>query len=289
ARQLAHTGTRGAPPAAPGGPRRARLASAGDRARLHAEASARDPVPPRGARARGGPARLRGDADRRSRSAPARPDEAAARGAGGTERGVPRPGRALPPSDRRRRAAPDPAGVPRTARRVRPRCHPRRQAAARDPRADRGRAREDRRGDRGTRRGGGGRRARGSSQPRRLSIRPGTRRSASVNGSEPYVLREVMVFDRSGGFSGPVDIHVEAGRIVRIDRDLTAKGVASIDFSGLWLLPGIFDCHDHITMSTVDMAEILRTPVTQWALEAAQNARRTLEAGITFVRDLSGA
>ena len=37
------------------------------------------------------------------------------------------------------------------------------------------------------------------------------------------------------------------------------------------------------------MAEVLRTPVTQWALEAAQNARLTLEAGVTFVRDLSGA
>ena len=110
-----------------------------------------------------------------------------------------------------------------------------------------------------------------------------------MNGREPYVLREVMVLDRGGGFSGPVDIHVEAGRIVRVDRDLTVRGAASIDFSGLWLLPGIFDCHDHVTMSTVDMAEILRTPVTQWALEAAQNARQTLEAGITFVRDLSGA
>jgi imidazolonepropionase-like amidohydrolase len=110
-----------------------------------------------------------------------------------------------------------------------------------------------------------------------------------MNGDEPYVLREVMVLDPSGGFSGPVDIHVESGRIARIERDLTARGTASIDFSGLWLLPGLFDCHDHVTMSTVDVAEILRTPVTQWALEAAQNARRTLEAGITSVRDLAGA
>ncbi len=110
-----------------------------------------------------------------------------------------------------------------------------------------------------------------------------------MNDGDPYVLREVMALDRSGGFSGPVDVLVEDGRIARIDRDLTAQGVASIDFSGLWLLPGIFDCHDHVTMSTVDMAEILRTPVTQWALEAAQNARLTLDSGTTFVRDLSGA
>ena len=91
-----------------------------------------------------------------------------------------------------------------------------------------------------------------------------------MNASEPFVLREVMVLDRSGSFSGPVDILVADGRIMRIDRGLAAQGAASIDLSGLWLLPGIFDCHDHVTMSTVDMAEILRTPVTQWALEAAQ-------------------
>jgi imidazolonepropionase-like amidohydrolase len=37
------------------------------------------------------------------------------------------------------------------------------------------------------------------------------------------------------------------------------------------------------------MGEVLQTPVTQWALEAAQNSRVTLEAGVTFVRDLCGA
>ena len=37
------------------------------------------------------------------------------------------------------------------------------------------------------------------------------------------------------------------------------------------------------------MTEVLNTPVSQWALEAARNARLTLEAGVTFVRDLAGA
>ena len=125
-------------------------------------------------------------------------------------------------------------------------------------------------------------------QSRRLLDHAGARGGFPMNRSEPYVLREVKVLDRSGSFSGPVDVHVEDGRVARIDRDLPAQGAASIDFSGLWLMPGVFDCHDHVTMSTVDMAEILRTPVTQWALEAAQNARVTLETGVTFVRDLCG-
>ena len=51
---------------------------------------------------------------------------------------------------------------------------------------------------------------------------------------------------------------------------LRADDVPSVDFSELFLLPGIFDCHDHMSFSTVAVGELLQTPVTQWALEAAQ-------------------
>jgi imidazolonepropionase-like amidohydrolase len=103
-----------------------------------------------------------------------------------------------------------------------------------------------------------------------------------------YTLREAQVLDRGGGFSGPLDVRVEDGRVAAVGRGLPADG-ASVDCAGLWLMPGVFDCHDHVALSTVDTAENLATPVTQWALEAAQNARNTLEAGVTFVRDLAGA
>jgi imidazolonepropionase-like amidohydrolase len=103
-----------------------------------------------------------------------------------------------------------------------------------------------------------------------------------------FVLREAMVLDEAGGFIGPVDVHVRDGRVVAVGKDVAADG-RSIDCSDLWLLPGIFDCHDHVAFSTVDMLELLQTPVSTWALEAARNARSTLEAGVTFVRDLSGA
>lgn len=110
-----------------------------------------------------------------------------------------------------------------------------------------------------------------------------------MNGSPSFVLREVQALDESGSFSGPTDVHVVEGRIAAVGPDPSADGAQSIDFSGLWLMPGVFDCHDHITFSTVEMGELLRTPVTRWALESARNARVTLEAGVTFVRDLCGA
>jgi imidazolonepropionase-like amidohydrolase len=97
-----------------------------------------------------------------------------------------------------------------------------------------------------------------------------------------------MVLDQSGSFDGPLDVRVDGGRVAALGKHLPSNG-QSIDFAGLWLLPGIFDCHDHVAFSTVDMLEVLGTPVSRWALEAARNGRLTLEAGVTFVRDLCGA
>jgi imidazolonepropionase-like amidohydrolase len=104
-----------------------------------------------------------------------------------------------------------------------------------------------------------------------------------------FTLREATVLDQAGSFVGPLDVRVEDGRIAALGANLPAGQGASVDFSGLWLLPGVFDCHDHLTLSTVEMTEVLNTPVSQWALEAARNARLTLQSGVTFVRDLAGA
>jgi imidazolonepropionase-like amidohydrolase len=106
---------------------------------------------------------------------------------------------------------------------------------------------------------------------------------------EGFVLRDVSVLDETGGFDGPVDVHVADGAIVAVSPDLSPGEAVAVDCSGRWLMPGIFDCHDHLTMSTLAVAEALATPLSRWALETARNARMTLEAGVTFVRDLAGA
>lgn len=104
------------------------------------------------------------------------------------------------------------------------------------------------------------------------------------------VLRGAEVLDASGGFSGPLDVLVRDGRVEAVKVNLPAPRDAAVhDFDGLWLMPGVFDCHDHVAWSTTDEAEALRTPLTQWVLESARNLRRTLEAGVTFVRDAGGA
>jgi imidazolonepropionase-like amidohydrolase len=103
-----------------------------------------------------------------------------------------------------------------------------------------------------------------------------------------FVLREVQVLDEAGGFSEPLDVHVEDGRVAAVRSSLVTDA-PSYDFAGLWLMPGVFDCHVHIGFSSFDVGELLRQPVTEWVLETAANCRATLEAGVTFVRDCAGA
>lgn len=106
----------------------------------------------------------------------------------------------------------------------------------------------------------------------------------------PLVLRDANVLDESGGFTGPLDVSVVDGRIAAVGRNAEAGDDAvSVDCSGLWLMPGIFDCHDHLMFSSLDSGELLTTPITRWTLEATRNLRRTLECGVTFVRDAAGA
>jgi imidazolonepropionase-like amidohydrolase len=104
-----------------------------------------------------------------------------------------------------------------------------------------------------------------------------------------FVLREARVLDEGGGFGGPLDVHVADGRVVALGESLRVPDVPSLDFSGLYVMPGVFDCHDHVALSSIDGFENLRRPLTAWVLEAAQQARLTLEAGVTFVRDCAGA
>jgi imidazolonepropionase-like amidohydrolase len=104
-----------------------------------------------------------------------------------------------------------------------------------------------------------------------------------------FAVRGVSVLDESGSFTGPVDLAVEDGVITRVGRSLPGSALPSLDLDGMWLMPGVFDCHSHLTMWTVDTAELLQTPLSLWALRGANAARRTLEGGVTFVRDAGGA
>ncbi|WP_346842975.1 amidohydrolase family protein [Rhodococcus sp. IC4_135] len=57
----------------------------------------------------------------------------------------------------------------------------------------------------------------------------------------------------------------------------------------MWLMPGIFDCHAHLSCFEDDTLKYLQMPTSEWVLHMAANARALLDMGVTFVRDPGGA
>ncbi|WP_250291228.1 amidohydrolase family protein, partial [Frankia sp. CiP1_Cm_nod1] len=105
-----------------------------------------------------------------------------------------------------------------------------------------------------------------------------------------FVLRGVHALDEHGYFDGPVDVAVRNRHItdVRPHLPLDADAV-DVDAHGLWLMPGIIDCHSRVTLCTYDPLEMMTTPLSERFFQTAAMLRRTLAAGVTYVRDAGGA
>jgi imidazolonepropionase-like amidohydrolase len=95
------------------------------------------------------------------------------------------------------------------------------------------------------------------------------------------------VFDGTGSKVAEADVAVENGRFVDVGPGLDGDDL--VDVGGTTLLPGLFDCHVHLMFSGLDLLKDLMTPFSLRFYEAARNLRRTLDIGITTVRDAGGA
>jgi imidazolonepropionase-like amidohydrolase len=97
------------------------------------------------------------------------------------------------------------------------------------------------------------------------------------------------VFDGTGGTPQPGDLVIEDNRVVEVGAP-GLDGDEQVDCSGLVVLPGLFDCHTHVTFSgDLDIQRRLTRPWSYRYFEAVGNLERSLRIGLTTVREAGGA
>jgi len=111
-----------------------------------------------------------------------------------------------------------------------------------------------------------------------------------------YVLKAAALFDgKSDTLVTPGLVVVTAGRIAGVGPGITIPaGSEVIDLGDATILPGFLDAHTHLTFPYSDdydkeELENLQKTVAERALDASVNARVTLLAGFTTVRDVGSA
>jgi len=105
--------------------------------------------------------------------------------------------------------------------------------------------------------------------------------------AERTLIRGGTILDGRGGPAAPGDVVIEGDRIVEVGAGL--DGDREVDATGNSVLPGLFDCHVHVTADGPDLLRSLAQPFSYQFYRAAANLAATLDCGITTVRDAGGA
>ena len=108
------------------------------------------------------------------------------------------------------------------------------------------------------------------------------------------LIRNARLIDGNGG--EPLDnaaVLIKENRIVAVAHEdtitLPDTDLNILDAGGSTLLPGLIDSHVHIMLEDIALVSMLTTPFSLNFYKAIDHMRRTLNAGITSVRDAGGA
>lgn len=100
-------------------------------------------------------------------------------------------------------------------------------------------------------------------------------------------VRGGCLFDGESAAIKSADVLLEDERIRDVGLNFDCD--SEIDATGLTVMPGLIDAHVHLLLASVDMMTMMNMPFSYNFYLAARNLGRTLDCGITTVRDASGA
>jgi len=117
--------------------------------------------------------------------------------------------------------------------------------------------------------------------------------TAAAAPGKPTIVKAAHLFDgKSDQVVSPGVVVVQDGKIVAAGTKVAEPaGADVIDLGNATLLPGLIDAHTHMTSESTsdwkkDEIDRFKKSIPQVAIEATSNAKRTLFAGFTTVRDL---
>jgi imidazolonepropionase-like amidohydrolase len=117
---------------------------------------------------------------------------------------------------------------------------------------------------------------------------------AAANAAGQTFIKAARVIDSTGQVITNGVIVVDNGRIVSVGTATPPEAASVVDLGGLTVLPGLIDVHTHMTYywdrkPGTRPLDQPRRPAGVTVVLAAENARKTLETGVTTVRDLGAS
>lgn len=104
------------------------------------------------------------------------------------------------------------------------------------------------------------------------------------------IVRNATWLDADAGDYREGDLEIRDGRFTDVDAGAgAASGVREIDAAGAYVLPGLIDCHVHVTAHTADLTALGNESPNYVAMHTARLMGDMLDRGFTTVRDVAGA